>query len=240
VSSAQAIWHDLECGGYAADLPIWQSLVGEHGDPVLEIGAGTGRVSLHLAAAGHRVVALDHDGRLLSELAARADGLNVGTALADARRFRLPDRFATCLVPMQAIQLLGGAEQRISFLRCARAHLLPGGMLAIALVDELECYDTANGNPAPLPDICEREGIVYCSQPVAIRSEPAGFVLERRRERITADGRRCTERDVIRIDRLDSDQLEREAAAASLTPAGRIRLAATSEYSGSAVVMLRG
>ena len=43
--SMSVIWHDLECGAYAEDLPLWRALAAEHGDPVLDVGAGTGRVS---------------------------------------------------------------------------------------------------------------------------------------------------------------------------------------------------
>ena len=43
------IWHDLECGSYGEDLPLWRSLAAEYGDPVFELGAGTGRVTLALA-----------------------------------------------------------------------------------------------------------------------------------------------------------------------------------------------
>ena len=57
------IWHDLECGRYAEDLPLWRSLASEYGDPVLDVGAGTGRVTIELARAGHRVTALDIDAR---------------------------------------------------------------------------------------------------------------------------------------------------------------------------------
>ena len=104
------IWHDLECGHYAEDLELWRSLVRDHGDPVLDIGAGTGRVTLDLAREGYRVTALDRDQELLAELARRAGDLKVRTVLADARDFELAERFAVCVVPMQTVQLLGGAE----------------------------------------------------------------------------------------------------------------------------------
>jgi SAM-dependent methyltransferase len=237
MSSAPAIWHDLECGGYRADLPLWRTLAADHGDPVLEIGAGTGRVSLDLAAAGHEVLALDHDERLLIELNRRSDGLRVRTVVADARAFALENRFATCLVPMQAIQLLGASRQRRAFLRCAKRHLLPGGVLAIAIVEALDCYELADGRPAPLPDICEREGVLYCSQPTAIRSSRAGFVLERRRETISPSGRRRSERDVIQLARVTVGVLEREIRAVGLLPSGRIEIPQTAEYSGSVVVV---
>ena len=54
-----ALWHDLECGGYREDLPAWRALAAATGGPVLDVGAGTGRVSLDLAAHGVDVVALD-------------------------------------------------------------------------------------------------------------------------------------------------------------------------------------
>ena len=58
------IWHDLECGTYAEDLPLWRSLAAEHGDPVLDVGAGTGRVALDLARSGYRVFPLVPDGKV--------------------------------------------------------------------------------------------------------------------------------------------------------------------------------
>ena len=63
------IWHDLECGRYEQDLPLWLSWppnTSSRVKPMLDVGAGTGRVTLALARAGHRVVALDTDPQLLA------------------------------------------------------------------------------------------------------------------------------------------------------------------------------
>jgi tRNA G46 methylase TrmB len=50
--SAEAIWHDVECGSYQADLPLWEELAQRAQGAVLELGCGTGRVALHLARRG--------------------------------------------------------------------------------------------------------------------------------------------------------------------------------------------
>jgi SAM-dependent methyltransferase len=232
------IWHDLECGGYLEDLHLWRELADRFGDPVLDVGAGTGRIALDLARHGHAVTALDHDANLIGELRRRAGGIELATVVADARDFDLGQQFALCVMPMQTIQLLGGAGGRADFLRCAHRHLRGGGVLAIALTDELEVYEVPEGSPVPLPDICERDGVVYSSQPTAVRADSGGFVLERRRETVSADGQLVVSRDAIRLDRLDAAQLEREAARMGLTPAGRSSVPATDDYVGSAVVML--
>ncbi len=234
-----AIWHDLECGGYVADLPLWRALADEQGDPVLEVGAGTGRVALDLARRGHRVTALDHDGALLAELARRADGVELRTAVADARTFELKERFALCLVPMQTIQLLGGEDGRRAFLERALEHLREGGVLAAAIASRLEAYELADGVPGLVPDMCERDGVVYASHPTAIRADGDGFVLERRRETVTTDGRRTVEANTVKLDRVLPSELEREAADAGLKAAGRASIPATEDYSGSEVVILR-
>jgi SAM-dependent methyltransferase len=231
------IWHDLECGTYAADIPLWKELAARHGDPILDVGAGTGRITLELARAGHRVTALDSDAELLEELRHRAGELPVRIVHADARDFELADRFALCIVPMQTIQLLGGAQGRARFLRLAKHHLRADGALAIAISASLELYDIADGEPYPLPDICELDGVVYSSQPTAVRAERDGFVLERQREVIGVDGSRTVSPDRIRLDQVSAVQLAREGIEAGLTPVGVEIVEATQDYVGSEVVL---
>ena len=233
------IWHDLECGGYREDLALWRALAAQHGDPVLEIGAGTGRVTLDLARAGHPVTALDTDADLLAELQARAGGLDVTTVRADARRFELSARFPLCIVPMQTIQLFGGAKGRAAFLGCVRSQLTDRGVLAVAIADEFEVFDVIEEELALLPDVCELDGVVYSSRPTAVRAVGDGYVLEREREIVTAQGTLTGEHDEIRLDRLDSAQLEREATAAGFAALARERIPPTDDHVGTAVVIAR-
>ncbi|ADB51689.1 class I SAM-dependent methyltransferase [Conexibacter woesei] len=237
---SEVIWHDLECGGYDADLPLWRELAAAEGGPVLDLGAGTGRVALDLARAGFEVVAVDLEAEFLEALRARAGELPIETLLADARTFALPGRrFPLILAPMQTVQLLGGPDGRAAFLHSVAAHLAPGGLLAASLADAMDGFDAEHTEP-PLPDIVERDGWVYVSQPVAVRPGPAGISIERIRQIVSPAGRRTAEGDEIHLDTLDGDTLAAEGVAAGLRDAGRRRIEATEEHVGSEVVLLRG
>jgi len=238
VADLHVLWHDLECGRYSADLPLWRELAAGEGDPVLDLGAGTGRVSLDLARAGHGVTALDLDPLLLAALRARATALAVETVEADARAFALERRFALVLAPMQTIQLLGGAPGRAGLLRSALGALRPGGLLACALADALEGFDAAHTEP-PLPDVLEQDGWVYASQPVAVRPDDEGTTIERIRQTVSPAGARTAEGDVVRLDKLDGDTLEAEGVALGFRAAGRRFVEMTDEHVGSEVVLLR-
>ena len=226
-----AIWHDLECGAYMADLPFWSVLAGDARGAVLDIGAGTGRVALALAREGHTVIALEHDTALAGELRRRGRGLSLEVIVADACDFELAAPVALAIVPMQTIHLL---ENRAAFLSCARRALAPGAVLAVALLGEgVEPFELELD-----ADAVELDGVRYESTPTALRRDRGTVVLERRRSRIAPSGGSHTHEDVVRLHELDCATLCREAAAHGLRELGVHRVAPTGEHAGSEIVSL--
>lgn len=232
-------WHDVECGRYAADLPLWLELARAATGPILDLGAGTGRVALHLARHGHEVVALDREPAFLGALRARAGDLPVETVVADAASFDLGGRrFGLVVAPMQTIQLLG-ARGRAGCLRSLRRHLAQDGLAACALACDLEPFD-GRSVVLPLPDMGVVDGTSYYSQPIALRDAGDRVAIERVRTRIAASGERTACEDVVHLDKLDVARLEAEAAAAGLRPCGARLIDPTDEHEGTTVVLLRG
>jgi SAM-dependent methyltransferase len=238
MTPCSALWHDLECGAYGEDLPLWRALAAETGGPVLDVGAGTGRVTLDLAAGGVAVVALDVDAPLLEALGHRAAGFPVETAVADARTFDLGRRFSLVLVPMQTLQLFGGPSGRAAFLRRALDHLEPGGLLAAALADAMDCFDDDHDMPPP-PDACEIDGVRYSSQLLAVEDEGGAAAIHRRREIVGPGDTHEAHGFVLRLDRVRADEIVAEAAGLGFTPQPPLRIHETEEFLGSTVVALR-
>jgi len=233
-----ALWHDLECGAYSEDLPLWRALAGEAGGAVLDVGAGTGRVTLDLAAGGVEVVALDTDPRLLQALAHRAAGLPVETVAADAREFTLGRRVSLVVVPMQTLQLLGGSGGRAAFLRCALDHLEPGGLVAAALADAMDCFDEEHELPPPA-DACAIGDVRYASQLVAVEDEGDRAAIRRRRE-IVGPGERYESQDiVVQLDRVSAHDVAAEGSAVGFLNEPERLVPQTEQYLGSTVVVLR-
>jgi SAM-dependent methyltransferase len=237
-SHPQAIWDEVEHGSYAADLPLWEELAAA-GGPVLDVGCGSGRVALHLARRGHEVWALDRDPELIGALDARASakGLDVHAVEADARDFRLDSAFGLIVAPMQLVQLLRGESGRAGFLRRAAEHLSLDGVVATALVEAAETGEEG-GAALPDPDVRERDGWVYSSQPLAVRAEGTALVIERLRQTVSPAGGLTDELHRTRLDLVSPDELESEAGAAGLVPLGRRHIPPTPDHVGSTVVLL--
>jgi SAM-dependent methyltransferase len=236
------IWHDVECGGYREDLALWRALAQETGGPVLDVGAGTGRVALDLAAAGVEVVALDLEPELLQALTARAArrGLSVETVAADARTFDAgAGRFALVIVPMQTLQLLPDAAARAEFFAAARRALKPGGLVAIALADALESFD-GESDGLPEPDVLVVDGLRYVSLPLAVVDEGDHAAIHRLRQVMGLIAPDEEEHDIIRLARVDAVMLAQEAEALGFEALQAQRIPATDVYVGSTVVVLRG
>jgi SAM-dependent methyltransferase len=235
MSADAVIWHDVECGGYDADLPLWERLAGEASGPVLELGCGTGRVALHLARRGHEVIGLDRDPELVESLRQRADGLPLEAVLADARDPGPRREVGLVLAPMQLLQLLGQPDERARCLRAGAVLLAPGGRFAAAIVERLP--EPAAG-PAPIPDVRDVDGWVYSSLPVDAAIDDGEIVIRRLRQTVSPAGELEEEPNEIRISSLSAARLEAEGADAGLVPLERVAVAPTDLHVGSTVVVL--
>lgn len=234
-----AAWHDVECSLYGADLALWRSLADEHGGPVLDIGAGTGRVALDLAVQGHAVIAVDSEADLIAACAERAAarGLDVTAIVGDARSLHLSDTYPLAILPMQVAQLMGSDAGRGEMLTTVLAHLRPGGVLAIALADPFEGVPAEEVLP-PLPDVLEIDGWVLSSTPVAVRPVDGAVAIDRKRQAVSPGGQLTEEPATIVLDNVDPVVLERQGAHAGYRVLAQKSVPATRDYVGSAVVML--
>ncbi|MGH2992820.1 MAG: class I SAM-dependent methyltransferase [Solirubrobacterales bacterium] len=244
-SDRTVAWHEVECGSYAADLPLWEELADGAGGPILELGCGTGRVALHLARLGHEVVGLDVDAGLVAELDSRAADADLAAraVVADAASFQLEERFSLAIAPMQLAQILRGECERAAMLAQVAAHLRPGGTFAAALVDAGTLPESAaagDGNgAAPLPDVRELDGWLFSSLPLALRRDDRCLTIERLRQAVSPDGELSEEVDITELAPFSPAELEADAQAAGLRATGRREIPDTDWHVGSTVCLLR-
>ncbi|SPT54432.1 Mg-protoporphyrin IX methyl transferase [Actinomyces bovis] len=107
---------------------------------VLELACGTGRVTLPLAASGHRVLATDRAPDLLAILRERLADRSMGcpkaaaqveVQQADPATFQTEEKFKAVCLMSAAITLLDPAK-RTQTLKTAVSHLAPGGQLIVS------------------------------------------------------------------------------------------------------------
>jgi hypothetical protein len=237
-----AIWQLVEFGSYEADLPIWLELAEAANGPVLELGAGAGRVSLHLAAEDLNVIPLDRDPVLASQLEASATerGMSLSPVIADLGSpadVRLPRAPALAIGPLHFIQELDDTT-RPALLGRLTGLMAPGATIALTLVDETTLLSAGAASTQILPDMRELDGWVYSSEPLWVQVGDEALTVRRLRERVSPDGRleRTVHDDVLH--RVSPERLEHEAEELGLHPAGRRQISSGPNEADSAVVLL--
>lgn len=113
------------------DIEWFRALAGRVGGPVLELGCGTGRVAVPIAADGHRVVGLDRSASMLDRGRRRAGAkAPVDYREGDMRDFELGESFRLVLIPFNTLLVLA-PQERFSCLSSVRRHLAAHGRLAV-------------------------------------------------------------------------------------------------------------
>jgi SAM-dependent methyltransferase len=139
-AAALARLYDLDLDVEAADTDLYLALAARTERSVVELAAGTGRIAVPLAAAGHQVTGIDLDPAMLARAHARAAAAGEGAAA----RLRLVERdlfaphpdeagtFGLAILALNSILLLGGPREQRRAIAVLADLLAPGG---VAVVD---------------------------------------------------------------------------------------------------------
>jgi SAM-dependent methyltransferase len=119
--------------GRVGDVAFYRDAVHEFGDPVLELGCGTGRITLALAEAGHRVTGLDISERMLERCNQKLAKLpaeareRVHLVQGNMVRFDLAEKFRLIIIPFRPMQHLLEIDEQVACLESVRRHLRAEG-----------------------------------------------------------------------------------------------------------------
>jgi SAM-dependent methyltransferase len=111
------------------DVPFWLALARREGGPIVEWGAGTGRIAIPLTGAGFEVTAVELSEKMVEK--GREKGAEVEWVHGDMRSVELGRRFKLAVCAFNSFLCLSSVDDALAFLRNAREHLEPGGLLGI-------------------------------------------------------------------------------------------------------------
>jgi SAM-dependent methyltransferase len=126
---------------FEADLPFYRELADAQGGRILELACGSGRVLVPLAQAGHTVVGLDASPHMLAlareKLAAAGPTVaeRVDLVQGDMRAFELSKPFDVTIIAVKSFAYLTSRADQERTLSTVAAHLRPGGLLALDLLN---------------------------------------------------------------------------------------------------------
>ena len=127
------------------DVPFWRNLARQAGGRVLELGCGTGRVSLPLGRAGIRLVGIDRSERMLARARTRTKRARLSGKVAlirgDIRFTPFPGpSFSMVMAPYGILQSLLRERDLKAALSEVHRVLEPGGLFGIELVADLPSW----------------------------------------------------------------------------------------------------
>jgi len=143
---ADAALYDYEYRRRRADVTFYREIARRRGAArILELGAGTGRITVPLARDGRYVVALDQSAAMLARLGERVARLPPAVAAritpvsGDLRSFAVGGRFPLVIAAFNVLEHLYTRGEVAACLERVAAHLAPGG----AFVFDVQLPDLA-------------------------------------------------------------------------------------------------
>ena len=156
-------WYDAEHDPVVEDVALYLQLAEIVGDPILELGCGSGRIIAPLAAAGHDVTGVDRSASMLKRARHRlaASGSD-DVALVLAEMDQLPDtlagRHGLAILSHNTLLHATTSDAQRAVLTAARSALDPRGMLALDVINPIGGIATADDGRVTLEGRWELHG----------------------------------------------------------------------------------
>ena len=117
------------------DIAFYLKKSNQLGGKVLEIGCGTGRVTIPMLEAGADITAIDYSQKMLERLETKVGNIDapIEIILQDVRSLNLKNRYNLIIFPYRGFQSLLSVEDQINALTSMRNHLNLEGRLIIDL-----------------------------------------------------------------------------------------------------------
>jgi SAM-dependent methyltransferase len=127
------------------DRQFFLELIRERGEPVLDVGCGTGRLLLDFLGLGLEVEGVDNSAPMLALCRRKAErlGLTANFHLQSMSELQLPRPYRTIIVPSSSFQLLLYRAEAGRALEAFHRHLVPGGTLAMPIIVMDKPYEKA-------------------------------------------------------------------------------------------------
>lgn len=197
-----------------ADIAWWRDLAATSIDGrVLELGAGTGRLTLPIAEVA-TVVAVDHDATAITRLRERVGEAPIRPVVADVTTLDLGEHFGAVFLPVSLLNELPEPRQRTAALAAAARHCLPGGIVAFQLLNPF--WLLSGGASSGVID-----GVDGTQVDLQARHRATDLWMQRARAELTyrfADGEEL--RDVLDAVAVFPQELDRGLAAVGLDVVG--------------------
>lgn len=139
-------WENRQTMG-RRDVRFWRNMARKTGGPVLELGCGTGRISLPVARTGTRVVGVDRSEPMLARARRRLRQSRTAPRLdlvrADIRSlpFQADAPFKLVMAPYGILQSLLDDDDMAATLRSVASVSRPGTIFGIDLVSDVPAWD---------------------------------------------------------------------------------------------------